>query len=168
MKKAKSVLLETLQIILTAFVIVFICFKFLFISAIVEGSSMYPTLHDGDRGFSFIISKNIAIERFDICVIDADNINYLLVKRIIGLPGETIEYKDSKLYVNGEYIEEDFIGEDVNTYDFKVTLNDNEYYCLGDNRENSNDSRHYGPFTKEEIKSTKFLIYYPFSDLGMK
>lgn len=129
---------------------------------------MYPTLHDGDRGFSFIITRNINIERFDICVIDPDNIDYLLVKRVIGLPGETIEYIDNKLYVNGQYIEEDFLNDDVYTNDFKVTLNENEYYCLGDNRGNSNDSRFYGAFLKEEIKSTKFFIYYPFNDFGVR
>lgn len=129
---------------------------------------MYPTLHDGDRGFSFIITRNINIERFDICVVDGDDIDYLLVKRVIGLPGETIEYIDNKLYVNGEYIEEDFLSQEVNTYDFSITLGENEYYCLGDNRENSNDSRHYGAFKKEEIKSTKFFIYYPFSDFGAR
>lgn len=128
---------------------------------------MYPTLHDGDKGFSFIITRNISINRFDICVIDPDDVDYLLVKRVIGLPNETIEYKDNKLYVNGEYIKEDFLS-NAYTYDFKVTLGEDEYYCLGDNRENSNDSRHYGAFSKDEIKSTKFFAYWPFSDFGMK
>lgn len=167
MKEIKNFIKDTLQIIITALVIVFICFKFLFISAIVDGNSMYPTLHDGDRGFSFIITKNISINRFDICVIDPVDVDYLLVKRVIGLPGETIEYKDNKLYVNGEYISEDFLI-DAYTDDFIVTLGEDEYYCLGDNRQNSNDSRHYGAFSKSEIKSTKFLAYWPISDIGMK
>lgn len=168
MNKLKDTLLDLLQAVIVALIIVFICFKFLFISAVVDGNSMYPTLHDGDRGFSFIITKNIEIKRFDICVVDSDNLNYLLVKRVIGLPNETIEYKDNKLYVNGEYIKEDFLNDDVLTYDFSITLGDDEYFCLGDNRTNSSDSRVYGAFSKEEIKSTKFLIYWPFSDIGFK
>lgn len=168
MKKIANALLEIIKTLLIAFLIVFLCFKFIFISAIVDGNSMYPTLHDGDRGFSFVVTKNIGIERFDICVIDPEDVDYLLVKRVIGLPGETIEYKDNKLYVNGEYIKENFLSDEVNTYDFTVTLGEDEYYCLGDNRENSNDSRHYGAFSSEEIMSTKFFIYYPFSDFGMK
>ena len=70
MEKFKDFIKNFLQIVITAVVIVFICFKFLFISTEVKGSSMYPTLQDGDRGFSFVITRNISINRFDICVID--------------------------------------------------------------------------------------------------
>lgn len=167
MKDIKKFIISALQIIITAFVIVFICFKFFFISAIVDGNSMYPTLHDGDRGFSFVITRNIQINRFDICVIDGNDIEYLLVKRVVGLPNETLEYKDNKLYIDGEYIKEDFLS-DTYTEDFKVTLGNDEYFCMGDNREHSNDSRHYGAFSKSEIKSTKFFAYWPFDDFGMR
>ena len=167
-KKIFSTLKDILQILITSLLIVFICFKFIFISAEVVGTSMYPTLQDGDRGFSFIISRNIEIKRFDICVIDSNKASELLVKRVIGLPNEKIEYKDNKLYINGEYIKEDFLSEDVYTNDFSYVLGEDEYFCLGDNREVSRDSRSYGSFIKEEIKSTGFFAYYPFDRFGLK
>ena len=147
--------------------IVFLLGKFVIQPIEVKGSSMEPTLYTDDRGVSFIITRNSGIKRFDICVIDSDRTTSLLVKRVIGLPGETIRYEDGKLYVNGEYVEEYFL-EDTKTGDLEVTLGDDEYYCLGDNRRVSRDSRYYGPFSKKEIKATNVFIYYPFSDLGLK
>ena len=56
----------------------------------------------------------------------------------------------------------------VYTNDFEITLGENEYFCLGDNRPVSKDSRYYGAFSKEEIKSTHFFVYYPFNRIGVK
>lgn len=168
MNELKNFIKNFLQILITSLVIVFICFKFLFISTEVNGSSMYPTLQDGDRGFSFVITRNISINRFDICVVDSDKAGKLIVKRIIGMPNEKVTYKDNKLYINDEYVEESFLNDDVYTEDFEVVLNEDEYFCLGDNRSVSRDSRYYGPFTKEEIKSTDFFAYFPFNRIGIK
>ncbi len=168
MEKFKDFIKSLLQTIITAIVIVFICFKFVFISTEVNGSSMYPTLQDGDRGFSFVITKNISINRFDICVIDSQKSGKLLVKRIIGMPNDKVTYKDNKLYINDEYVEETFLNDDVYTEDFEVQLGEDEYFCLGDNREVSRDSRYYGAFQKSEIKSTNFFAYYPFERFGVK
>ncbi len=168
MEKFKDFIKSLLQTIITAVVIVFICFKFVFISTEVNGSSMYPTLQDGDRGFSFVITKNISINRFDICVIDSQKSGKLLVKRIIGMPNDKVTYKDNKLYINDEYVEETFLNDDVYTEDFEVQLGEDEYFCLGDNREVSRDSRYYGAFQKSEIKSTNFFAYYPFERFGVK
>ncbi len=168
MEKFKDFIKSLLQTIITAVVIVFICFKFVFISTEVNGSSMYPTLQDGDRGFSFVITKNISINRFDICVIDSQKSGKLLVKRIIGMPNDKVTYKDNKLYINDEYVQETFLNDDVYTEDFEVQLGEDEYFCLGDNREVSRDSRYYGAFQKSEIKSTNFFAYYPFERFGVK
>jgi len=168
MKAVFNFIKEILESIVVALIITFICFKFVFMSAIVDGTSMHPTLKNGERGLSFIVTRNIGIDRFDICVIDTDKNEDLLVKRIIGLPNETIEYKDNILYIDGNVVEEYFLNDDVYTDDYSIALGDNEYLCLGDNRGVSRDSRYYGPFTKEEIKSTNFFVYAPFSELGMK
>ena len=168
MKDVKKTLIDIIEVIAISILVALLCFKFVFISAQVNGTSMYPTLKDGDKGYSFIIKKNISINRFDICVIDSDKCDELLVKRIIGLPNETIEYKDNKLYINGEYYEEDFVNDDAITEDLTITLGDDEYFCLGDNRLVSRDSRYYGSFNKDEILSTGMFVFYPFSDFGVK
>ena len=167
-KKLKSFIVDLLETVGIALVIVFILLRFIVMSVEVEGSSMEPTLHTDERGVSFIISKNTGIDRFDICVIDPAKTTNLLVKRVIGLPGETVKYEDSKLYIDGEYVEEAFLAEDVITGDLEISLGDDEYFCLGDNRKVSRDSRYYGPFKKSEIKATNIFVYYPLKDLGIK
>ena len=81
---------------------------------------------------------------------------------------DRIAYINNMLFINGEYVEEDFLSDDVYTNDFEITLGENEYFCLGDNRPVSKDSRYYGTFSKEEIKSTHFFVYYPFNRIGVK
>ncbi len=129
---------------------------------------MVPTLHNKDRGFSFIITRNIGIKRFDVCVIDSEKTNKLIVKRVIGMPGDTVVYKDNKLYINDQYYEENYLAEDAYTEDLEITLGEDEYFCLGDNRNVSRDSRYYGTFSYSEIKSTNLFVYYPFNDFGAK
>ena len=168
MNKAKSFLKETIETLLISGVILFILLKFFIYPCRVDGTSMYPTLHDNDIGHSFIITKNIGVNRFDICVIKLnDEYGKKIVKRVIGMPNETIEYKDNVLYIDGVKYEEDYL-KDVTTNDFSVKLNDDEYFCLGDNRNNSKDSRYYGAFSKDMIISTHVLVLYPFNNFGVK
>ena len=167
--KKKSLLKDILDVVLGVAIISFILLKFILIPCEVNGTSMYPTLKDEDRGYSFIITRKLGINRFDICVIDPLSVTEekLLVKRVIGMPNETIEYKDNILYIDGVAYDETYL-HDVVTQDFKVKLGNDEYYCLGDNREVSKDSRYYGPFTSEEIVATKLFVFYPFENLGVK
>jgi len=164
----KSFIKDAISVILTSIVIVFILIKFIMMPCIVDGSSMYPTLKDKDFGYSFVIKKTIGINRFDIVVLKVEDQDKLLVKRVIGMPNDLLEYKNNELYINGELIEEDFLNDSVITEDFKVQLLDDEYYCLGDNRSNSLDSRYYGAFSYKQIRSSGIFIMYPFSELGVK
>lgn len=114
----------------------------------ISGNSMYPTLKDKQV---VRVSKIKEINRFDI-VIAKKHDNYLIVKRVIGLPDERVEYKDNHLYINEKPVTEDFIDlYSTKTEDFVYTLKDNEYFLLGDNREYSTDSREHGAFKKEEL-----------------
>lgn len=131
----------------------------------VYGSSMFPTLLDKEVGISNIIKRKVkGINRFDIVIIR--NGDEFLVKRVIGLPGETIEYRMEKLYVNGEFVEEPFLDtEYAKNYDGVFTeriqpveLGDDEYYCLGDNRPFSADSRFYGAFKGKDIVSKEVVV----------
>jgi len=165
--KLTKILKDFLKDFIPALIAVLLCIKFIFIPCIVEGTSMYSTLHNKDFGLSFVITKNIEIKRFDIVVVKLKTENgRLLVKRVIGMPNDTIEYKDNILYVNGVKYEEDFLDDEAITNDFNVTLGENEYYCLGDNRKVSRDCRFYGPFTNEMIVSSHFFVFYPFERFG--
>lgn len=165
----KKFLVNAIEVIATAAILSLILIKFILMPIEVEGSSMYPTLVNGQRGYSFIITRNININRFDIAIIQKTSSKDLLVKRVIGMPNETIECVDNIIYINGEAIKQDFLESDVVTDDFDlITLGPDEYFCLGDNRDVSVDSRVYGPFKKEKILATHAFIYNPLSDLGYR
>lgn len=139
---------------------------------------MYPTLLDEERGFSSVISKYFDIERFDIVVVEAENKDFW-VKRVIGCPNDTIEMKNDVLFINGEEVQQDFldiryVADEIEKYGYftedfgPVTLKDNEYFLMGDNRHHSTDSRVVGPFTEEQISSVGVFVYYPLTQIGVK
>lgn len=171
-------LLLFLRDTLIAVAIVFVVFHFIVRPVEVIGSSMYPTLQDKEYGISNVIGTKLGtIDRFDIVIIHIEEKNEYIVKRVIGLPGETVSYEDGQLYINGEAMDEPFLNEDyVNTYEDgtfmsdvePITLGDDEYYCLGDNRPHSSDSRYYGPFSKEDIIAKGVVVIYPFSKAGVR
>lgn len=138
---------------------------FLVTPAAVSGSSMESTLNNHDL---VIINKLVyrikPIERFDIVVVNNDEDNDRIIKRVIGLPNETIEYKDNKLYINGELIETKLSFKE--TDDFKVETKDDEYFVLGDNRPVSKDSRILGNFSKKYIIGRVGIRFYPFDKVG--
>lgn len=128
----------------------------------VNGSSMYPTLKGNEI---MLLNKLGHINRFDIVVLKIDGREDNLIKRIIGLPGETVEIKDNEIYINDKKIEDKY-GYGV-TYNIdKVTLKEDEYFILGDNRKISLDSRVFGTIHKDEIKGTTDFIMYPFKSFG--
>ena len=131
----------------------------------VNGESMMNTLHDGDIMILDIVSLNFEdIKRFDIVVVKEKH--ELIIKRVIGLPGEVVEYKDNKLYIDGKKIEDPYPSKKTN--DFKVEVSDNGYFVLGDNRSNSMDSRVFGEFSKKQILGKTKLTVFPFSRFGNK
>ena len=105
--KIKKELIEFLKSFLFAVIICFFLIKFVMMSVVVNGSSMNPTLHNGDFGFSFVITKNIKLNRFDTVVIETSE-DKKIVKRLIGFPNETIEYIDNALYIDGVLFQQNF------------------------------------------------------------
>ena len=83
------------------------------------------------------------------------------VKRVVGLPGETVEVRDGTVYVNGEALSEPYLSRRDDSDAREVTLGDKDYYVIGDNRRNSNDSRAWGPVLEDHIVGKVWLIYWP-------
>ncbi len=131
---------------------------------VVSGPSMNPTL---DGGEVMILDKRAKINRFDIVVVDIGT--EVIIKRVIALPGETIQCENDKVYVNHHLQEEDWSKGttcSVESMEFKYELGDDEYFVMGDNRSNSTDSRIIGPVKKDQIKGKTHLILYPFNKFG--
>ena len=134
----------------------------------VDGSSMVPTLKNGDILILNKLTKNY--KRFDIVVVKSNNTK--LVKRIIGLPGENIEYKNNILYINGEEIA-DVTPEVTDDFTLKSLYGINKipegyYFVMGDNRDGSSDSRDYriGLIKRENIMGKTIFRIFPFNKIG--
>lgn len=176
----KKEVFDFLKLLVFWFLVFLVVTKFIINPVQVIGSSMYPTLKDRQRGFSSIVSKNFEVERFDIVVVEAkDNPKNHWVKRVIALPNETIECREGIVYIDGKPLNEDFLDakyvqEQMEVYGYftkdfpAVTLGENEYFLMGDNRPHSTDSRVVGAFGYDEITSLHIFVYYPFEDFGMK
>ena len=126
----------------------------------VNGPSMEPTL---DGGETLILNKLGELDRFKIVVINTSEDH--LIKRIVGLPGETVEFVNNKLFIDGKEVADNY--GDGTTNDFgPIKLGDSEYFVLGDNRENSTDSRILGPIDEKYIQGTTNFQLFPFNGLG--
>ncbi|KGA96118.1 signal peptidase I [Alkalihalobacillus alcalophilus ATCC 27647 = CGMCC 1.3604] len=179
MEKENSGSWEWLKAILIALALAFLIRYFLFAPIVVDGESMTPTLQDGDRmivnKFSYRLFEP---ERFDIVVFHAPG-GKDYIKRIIGLPGDEIEYSSDVLYVNGEPVDEVFLEELKGRYEGErltnnFTLEDvtNQFvvpedhlFVLGDNRRHSKDSRDIGTVPYEEVIGKASIIFWPLSEV---
>lgn len=134
----------------------------------VVGSSMYPTLKSDEILILNKASKN-KLKRFDIVVIKYNS--ETIIKRIIGLPGEKIEYIDNVLYVNGEIVDEPFEHEDTNDFSLSEisseSVPEDSYFVVGDNRGISMDSRIIGFIDKKDILGKASLRLFPINKLGI-
>lgn len=168
---------DTLKTLLISFMFFWLLSTYVVRPVQVQGSSMYPTLQTDAIGLSNILGVHLhGIERFDIAIIRMDTSAGYLVKRVVGLPGETVQYRDGKLYINGVETAEDFLDQEFistqespfseDTKEYKLA--EDEYFCVGDNRPVSRDSRYYGPFKESQISSKGVLILYPFNEFGVK
>jgi len=164
---ARSLLREVLEtVLLTA--IVFLVLNTATGRFQVRGSSMEPTLHDGQY---LVISKLIywihSPERGDVTVFHPPNNpadDY--IKRIVGLPGEQVEIKNGAVWVDGVLLDESYIT-DAGSYSGEWRLEDGEYFVLGDNRDNSSDSHSWGLLPEGNIVGKAWLCYWPPEEWGL-
>ena len=143
-------------------VVVVLIRTFIITPGVVKGISMENTLFDKDLVLINKIALQFGINRYDVVSVSYNNST--LVKRVIGLPNEKVEYKDNVLYINDEAQETPIEFED--TKSFLINTGDNEYVVLGDNRDKSLDSRVLGKVTKEQIKGKVNFVLYPFKRFG--
>lgn len=157
---------ESLQVIVPAMFLALLVHLFLAQATVVYGQSMEPNLHEHQRLIIDKLSYQLrAPQRHDIVVLDLPHMDELLVKRIIGLPGEMVEIRHGEVYVNGEPIPEPFPHDLGFQSSPPITLGPLTYYVMGDNRENSNDSRAFGPIHREMILGRVWLRYWPLNQL---
>ena len=139
----------------------------------VIGSSMVPTLEDGNQLITDKITYRFREpERFDIVVFPHEPVNEYYIKRIIGMPGETVEIgDDGTIYTNGEVLEENYGYGETRPQELggEVVLGEDEYFVLGDNREISLDSRYaeVGNIPRSLIIGRAWLRLYPFNEFGL-
>ena len=159
----------------------------------VDGKSMYPTLKDGEFGFTNVGGVLLnGVKRGDIVVVTMEEKGQKThwVKRVIGMPGDTISCVNDIVFINGkvldetQYIDPDYRqscvdkfgyfnkvpnADNTDVQDFEeVKLGDDEYYVMGDNRPYSKDSRYVGPVKKSQLFAKKMLVLLPISDIGVK
>ena len=171
-------LIETFVIGLSLFLVVYLFFMQ---PHQVSGLSMFPYLHNSDYVLTDKVSYRVGTpQRGDIVVFHAPPAAHCpagtgcdFIKRVMGLPGETIEVKDNGIFVNGTKLDEPYLPEGTQTManaftsGRSVTLGIDEYFVVGDNRTNSSDSRSWGPIPSKNIVGRAFFRYWPFNDVKL-
>ena len=134
----------------------------------VEGPSMQPTLHTGERVLLDKISYRFSTPaRFDIIVCQFPGEEGIFVKRVIGLPGETVEIKNGRVHINGNLLDDEAYANGVSRSDFEpVVVPEDCVYVLGDNRGNSTDSRFVGCIPYSSVRGKVIWVLWPLSEFG--
>lgn len=184
-------LLEWIKTISLAFVAALVINIFIFEMTAVNGVSMYPTLNNNDRLFAVKINQLFekVPDHGDIVIVDGNtkrirtfkdevkdsaivstitrNENRdMLIKRVIGKPGDVLEFRDGEMYRNGKLLEENYIKEKMKMEDFKVVVPDDHVFVMGDNRNDSKDSRVVGPIPMKNVRAKVLFRVFPFSRMN--
>lgn len=161
----KEFIKDSVKFILIVFILMFLMVYVVSITQVV-GNSMSPTLENGEV---LILNKAkyrlSEVKRGDIIAFTYEDTKYL-IKRVIGLPGDYVSIKDNKVYINGKYYVENYL-KNVDTPNFELTelgytkVPENMYFVLGDNRDNSLDSRKIGLVNKSDIIGEIVIRFWP-------
>lgn len=181
MSKPKSELFDWIKALLIAFILAFIVRTYLFSPIVVDGPSMLPTLHNQDKmivnKFTYRINEP---KRFDIVVFHATS-QKDFIKRVIGLPGEHVKMEDGILYIDGQEVSEPFFEANEINHEYFITrdfdlkdipggyeeIPEGYVFVLGDNRNNSTDSRTIGLISTDEIVGKANLIFWPYNRIQL-
>lgn len=168
-ESTKNEIMEWIKSIALAIIVAILIKTFIFNTTYVLGSSMHPTLNEKDRLFTNKLTLYFSKpDQGDIVILKApDNPNKDYIKRVIGLPGDTVEIIDGKVYLNGEMLDENYLEEGAYTHtydDSQWIVPEDQLFVLGDNREEgaSKDSRYFGCIPIDSIKGKANFRYFPF------
>jgi len=183
LKSFSSVILDFIETIVIGLSLFLVVYLFLLQPHQVNGLSMFPNFHNGDYLLTDTVSYRVGTpERGDVIVFHAppaancpEGTGCDFIKRVIAVPGDTVQVKDSQIYVNQQHLDEsEYLESSVITSEGtftaggrSITLGLDEYFAVGDNRPHSSDSRAWGPVALDEIVGRAFFRYWPVKDVGM-
>ncbi len=171
-REIKDFIKETISVIVIAFILAMILRAFVIEGRIIPTGSMLPTVQLQDR-----VMLNRFIYRFkepqrgDVVMFqppESLNSPTPFLKRVIGLPGETVEMKNNKVYINGKSLVEPYVAEPLNYHYGPVVVPSDSLFVLGDNRNNSYDSHEWNAWlTRDRLMGKALVIYWPLNQIGV-
>jgi len=172
--KAKKEIREWVISLASAIVIVLLVSNFLVSVIRVDGGSMLDTLQDGDRLLVNVLDMRMnGPERYEVVIVHYPERTENFVKRVIGMPGDTLEVKGGVLYINGEAVEEEYLSADRTAHFHSASSNfgpieipEDKYFVMGDHRDYSNDSRQVGLIDRDMFVGQATYVFWPFSRFG--
>lgn len=165
----KSNIFEWIEAFFEALALAAILF-FLFWPILIDGASMQPTFYSGNR---VIISRILAYSKqvksgdIVVCKLQNNTSERTVIKRVIGIPNDSVVIKDGKVYLNGALLDEPYLKEDYTSGNINIILGKDEYYVLGDNRKVSFDSRRAGAVNIKNIDGKVILKWFPFDEMKL-
>lgn len=169
-ERKENAIWEFIKVIVVSLAIVLPVRTYVAQPFIVSGASMEPNFHNGE----YLIIDELTYEfrppeRGEVVVFRYPlNPSEFFIKRIVGLPKETVEIKSGKIFIGGAAFEEPYLSDSLKTApDIKIMLDDGEYFVLGDNRAHSSDSRFWGALPQEKIMGRALLRLWPIARAGI-
>ncbi len=159
---------EILGTVIPAVLIALLINLFLAQATVVQGQSMEPNLHNNER----VIVEKVTYRFFhgprrgDIVILQPEEDGDLLIKRVVALPGETVEVRNGRVYINGEPLDEPWAVQEGGPNYPPTYVPPLQVFVLGDNRGHSNDSRSFGPVLVDHVVGRAWLIYWPLDAIG--
>ncbi|MEG0283348.1 MAG: signal peptidase I [Erysipelotrichales bacterium] len=167
--KKKGMVREVGELVLI-FVIIFVIFQTILMSVRVNGESMMNTYKDGERGIMLRTLPFNKVKHQDVVVIKTEGFyDEFIVKRVFGMPGDYVEIKNNKVYINKKEVDDPHRTKDSKMFDYpEIRLGNDQYFVLGDNRDNSSDSRveDIGLIKEHQIKAVHGIMYWPLNEIG--
>lgn len=171
MKKQKSFLRDLLEVIVASLVLFLLLNNYVADAREIPSGSMLPTIKIGDRLMVEKVTLHFTdIKRGDIVVFSPPpdiNVKDDLIKRVIGIPGDEVKIRNGVVFVNNKPLEESYIAEKPRQDFGPIKVAPGNYFMMGDNRNNSYDSRFWGTVSRDKIEGKAVFIFYPFKDISL-